>query len=201
MFLTLDEAVIGITATESGKTFIVVSVSDHKTAYLGPFQIPMVPKEYTALKNVARFVKGNFPHATVPFVSVAGPTVPGNSFTASRIAREFMSACEATGMFELYGVNNATKNRKNFATSLAQNHPQLRDATSKQLKHSTATDRIYNDLGTTPAKAVKIDDGGQSNIAAHNTGPAVIGLQHVQNSTAVRNTGPAVIGLQPVVYN
>ena len=73
-----------------GRSYRVVSVTAHKTAYSGPFQIPLGPEEYAALKNVANYVHNKYPEASSPFV-----TGDGNPVNTSRITREWRGLGEA----------------------------------------------------------------------------------------------------------
>jgi hypothetical protein len=54
------------------KTYFVVSVTNHKTCYQGPVQVPMSNREYKALKNVCDIVEMKHSGGTHPFVTSEG---------------------------------------------------------------------------------------------------------------------------------
>ena len=56
--------------TIDGRDYRVVSITDNKTDYLGPVDLPMTVEEHLALTNVVSFVQGLNPDSKYPFISL-----------------------------------------------------------------------------------------------------------------------------------
>lgn len=132
-----------------GTVYYVIAVANHKTANLGSFLIPALERWHLAALALCRYVRESTPTATHPFVSSTG-----RPFPSSRVGYELREAWRETGCQAAYGDFSSTKNRKRFATLMADFRPDMRDAVARQLRHSSETERRYYDLGSGPSQAV-----------------------------------------------
>ena len=156
--LTLTEVASPSYQTEGGVGYAVLSVTDHKTAQLGPFNLVLTLPEYRSLRKVREFLLRSFRGITHPFVSlpVDGSSEGGKPYNSARIGKVFGRVWAESGCQAKYGTYNATMNRKRIATQMATDHPQLREQTARQLRHSATTEAIYYDLGDAPRGAARI---------------------------------------------
>lgn len=76
---------------------------------------------------MAELSKRRYPNQPYSFVTLTGKTDEegGKKFNTSRVSREFRSIWKSTGIYEKYGVYNATRNRKRIATVMAETNPEL----------------------------------------------------------------------------